>query len=166
MPYNFEHLNIIIADDNVFMRRVIRKILQALGFQWNNSFEAANGADVLKLLETTTPDLIISDLNMLPINGLELTRRIRRSEESMIKFVPIIICTGHTETNHIMAARDAGATEVVCKPISARSLYERIQAIIERPREFVVSSDYIGPDRHRRHDPIQGEDRRGSDVEI
>jgi CheY-like chemotaxis protein len=58
MPYNFENLEIIVADDNEFMRSVIRMTLQALGFQRDNIVEAESGEDVLKLLKTNTPDLI------------------------------------------------------------------------------------------------------------
>jgi two-component system, chemotaxis family, chemotaxis protein CheY len=166
MPYNFENLEIIIADDNEFMRHVIRTTLQALGFQRDNIEEAECGEEVLKILKTNTPDLIITDLNMKPINGLELTRHIRRSENSLLRFMPVMICTGHAETSYIIAARDAGATEIVCKPISAMSLYQHIAAIIEHPREFVQSPEYIGPDRRRRDVPFEGQDRRASEVEI
>lgn len=166
MPYNFENLEIIVADDNEFMRSVIRMTLQALGFQRDNIVEAESGEDVLKLLKTNTPDLIITDLNMKPMNGLELTRNIRRSEDSLLKFMPVMICTGHAEANYIFAARDAGATEIICKPISAKALYEHIRAIVEWPREFVQSPEYIGPDRRRRDVPFEGQDRRASEVEI
>ncbi len=166
MPYDFQNLEILIADDNEFMRRVIRSTLQGLGFQRDNMFEASNGEEALKILEHKTPDIIISDLNMEPLNGLELTRHIRNSEDSLLQFMPIMICTGHAEANYIISARDAGATEVVCKPISARALYEHIAMIIERPREFVRSANYVGPDRRRKNAPFAGHDRRGSDVDI
>lgn len=166
MAYNFENLEIIIADDNVFMRRIIRTTLQAIGFQRDNMEEAESGEHVLKILEHRTPDLIISDLNMEPMNGLELTRNLRRSEDSLLRFIPVMVCTGHAEANFIIAARDAGATEIVCKPISAKSLYQHIAAIIEHPREFVFAQDYVGPDRRRRNVPFAGHDRRGADVEI
>ena len=57
---------------------------------------------------------------------------------------------GHTEAHRITYARDIGATEFLCKPISAKSLYSRIISIIENERQFVRSEDFFGPDRRRR----------------
>lgn len=73
---------------------------------------------------------------------------------------------GHAEANFIIAARDAGATEIVCKPISAKSLYQHIAAIIENPREFIQAPDYAGPDRRRQDVAYAGHDRRGSQIDI
>ncbi len=166
MPYDFQRLEIVIADDNEFMRRIIRSTLRAVGFQQDNMIDAESGEQVLQILQHKPPDLIISDLNMGPVNGLELTRRIRRHSDALIQFIPVMICTGHAEAHFIAAARDAGATEIVCKPISARSLYGHIAAIIEQPRAFVTSQDYVGPDRRRRDEPFEGYDRRSTAVEI
>lgn len=58
--------------------------------------------------------------------------------------------TGHTERHRIEAARDAGVTEVLAKPITSGSLFQRISEIIERPRSFVKCDKYFGPDRRRR----------------
>jgi DNA-binding response OmpR family regulator len=76
--------------------------------------------------------------------------------------VPIIICTGHAEIEHIREARDAGASEILRKPITVRNLYERIRSIVEKPRPFIRSDDYHGPDRRRQDQPFKGPDRRSN----
>jgi len=59
--------------------------------------------------------------------------------------------TGHGERQYVERARDAGVTEFLIKPVTPRGLFLRIQEVIERPRPFVKSPAFIGPDRRRRH---------------
>ena len=105
-------------------------------------------------------DFVISDINMQPMDGKEFTRQVRMAPGSPDPYVPIIICTGHAEIEHICGARDAGANEILRKPITARNVYERIRAIVERPRPFVHSDNYNGPDRRRQNLAFDGLDRR------
>ena len=95
-------------------------------------------------------DLVLCDLAMKPMDGLEFSRDVRTGEDSPNPFVPIIMITGHTERHHVEAARDAGVTEFLAKPITAHSLFSRIAEIVERPRAFVRSETYFGPDRRRK----------------
>jgi DNA-binding response OmpR family regulator len=87
---------------------------------------------------------------MKPMDGLEFTREIRLSKRSINPFMPIIMITGHTEKHRVEAARDAGVTEFLAKPITPHSLYSRLAEIVERPRAFVRSESYFGPDRRRK----------------
>ncbi len=72
--------------------------------------------------------------------------------------------TGHAARARVEEARDAGVTEFVVKPVTARAVLDRINAVILRPRHFVRTSEYFGPDRRRRQDPAyQGPWRRSGD---
>jgi DNA-binding response OmpR family regulator len=74
--------------------------------------------------------------------------------------------TGHTEKHHVEAARDAGVTELLAKPITAANLFARIAEIVERPRAFVRCGHYFGPDRRRtRTEGYKGPWRRAEDME-
>jgi DNA-binding response OmpR family regulator len=64
-------------------------------------------------------------------------------------YVSIIMLTGHSEKQRVMAARDAGVTEFLAKPISAKGLYERIVNVVANPRPFIKTKAYFGPDRRR-----------------
>ena len=64
--------------------------------------------------------------------------------------MPIIMITAHSERPRIIAARDAGINEFVMKPVSAKTLFSRLNAVIEHPRRFVRIEEYFGPDRRRR----------------
>ena len=95
------------------------------------------------------PDIVITDWAMPIFDGLELTRMIRQPGANANPFVPIIMLTGHSEKKHVMAARDAGITEFLAKPLSAKALYERILNVVMNPRPFVRTKTYFGPDRRR-----------------
>ena len=153
-----ENVRFLVVDDNAFMRKTVRRVLLTMGGR--EVKEAANGAEALKILDGYHPDILIVDWEMEPINGIELVERIRGNQESPLAFLPIIMLTGHSEADRVTVARDAGINEFVVKPFSAHALFTRIQAVIERPRPFVKVENYFGPDRRRKHIPIQGADRR------
>ena len=159
----FDYLKALIVEDNVHMRALLRSLLMALGLK--QVFEAADGEDAFVIMRERKPDLILTDLSMKPMDGIEFTREARLSHRSPNPYVPIIMITGHTERHRVEAARDAGVTEFLAKPITAQNLFLRIAEIIERPRAFVRAGDYFGPDRRRRADEnYPGPWRRHEDI--
>lgn len=166
MAFDFSHLRVLVVDDNEFMHEIMHELLQALDFSAERLKFATDGEQALKLLQQHPIDLVVCDLNMRPMNGKDFTSRVRRAENSPNPFIPIVICTGHAEANHILDARDCGANEILRKPVSARSIYSRIRAIIESPRPYVRTGSFIGPDRRRQDVPYSGLDRRMSTAEI
>ncbi len=166
MPLQFSRLRILVVDDNDFMRRLYRQLLQAIGFLANNIKEAADGRSAIAHLNEYNCDLAICDLNMKPMNGKAFTRFIRADANSPDPYLPIIVCTGHTELVHIANARDAGANEILSKPVTGAALYARLQAVVEFPRPFIITQDFVGPDRRRRDVPFNGPERRSGVLEI
>ncbi|HEY4942820.1 MAG TPA: response regulator [Rhizomicrobium sp.] len=160
----FEHLKALIVEDNQHMRALLRSLLNALGIAV--VFEASNGEDAFVLLRDKQPDIILSDLSMKPMDGIAFAREVRMSTSSPNPYIPIIMVTGHTERHRIEAARDAGVTEVLAKPITAGNLFQRIGEIVDRPRPFVKCPNYFGPDRRRHATPnYAGPFRRRDDFE-
>jgi two-component system, chemotaxis family, chemotaxis protein CheY len=144
----FDHLKVLIVEDNVHMRALLRTLLMALDIK--NVFEADNGANAFTILRDMSPDLILTDLTMKPVDGIAFTREVRMSKQSPNPYVPIIMITGHTERHRVEMARDAGVTEFLAKPITAQNLFLRLAEIVERPRSYVRCTGYFGPDRRRR----------------
>jgi two-component system chemotaxis response regulator CheY len=142
-------LKILIVEDNQHMRSLLRALLNSAGIR--EISEATNGSAALTVLREKKCDLVLSDLAMKPMDGLEFSRTVRTAGNSPNPFVPIIMITGHTEKHQVEAARDAGITEFLIKPITAQSLFSRIAEIVERPRAFVRCESYFGPDRRRRN---------------
>ncbi len=143
-----EVLRVLVVEDNKHMRSLLRSLLNSIGIR--EVHEAANGTIALDILRERPCDLVLSDLAMLPMDGIDFTRDVRRSPRSANPFVPVIMITGHTERHKVEAARDAGVTEFIAKPITAQSLFARIAEILERPRAFVRCESYFGPDRRRK----------------
>jgi two-component system, chemotaxis family, chemotaxis protein CheY len=141
-------LNLLVADSNHYMRKIIRAMLR--GFGITNIREAADGALALEELNTHLIDLMIADYALETLNGVELTELIRGAEDSHNRFVPIIMLSAYTEKWRIEGARDAGVTEFLRKPLCAQDLYLRLQEVIMHPRSFVRTPRYFGPDRRRR----------------
>jgi two-component system chemotaxis response regulator CheY len=144
----FENLKALIVEDNAQMRGLLRALLNSAGFK--EIAEAAHGRAALDQLHARRSDLVLSDLAMKPMDGLEFTRHVRNHAQSPNPFVPIIMITGHTEKHQVEAARDAGVTEFLAKPITAQNLFSHIAEIVEHPRAFVRCDSYFGPDRRRR----------------
>lgn len=140
-------LHVLVVDDNAHMRSIVVAILRGIGI--GTVKEASDGADALEVMRACVPDIIIADLNMDPIDGLDFSRMVRTAPDSPFPFVPIIMMTGHTERSKVVAARDAGINELLAKPISARTLLDRIIAVIDRPRPFIKTATYVGPCRRR-----------------
>jgi len=164
MPYDFSQLSVLVIEDNLWMRRLLHDVLD--GFEIKSVRTASDGRQALDMLCDQEPDVILADWRMEPTDGLEFTRAVRRGEGGVTPFTPIIMLTGHTERERVAEARDAGVTEFLAKPVTAKALYSRLAAIVERPRPFVRGPDFVGPDRRRRQDPsFDGRDRR-DDVDM
>ncbi|MBM3618718.1 MAG: response regulator [Alphaproteobacteria bacterium] len=150
-------VNILVIDDDKAIANLIRNVLKNLGF--GGIFVAHDAEEGIKIVEKSPIDLIITDWEMEPINGIELTKRVR-ALDNIKRFTPIIMLTGHGEKSEIEMARDCGITEYLIKPFTAKSLCSRISTVVEMPRSFVVSKAYKGPSRRRRVENFGGEERR------
>jgi two-component system, chemotaxis family, chemotaxis protein CheY len=144
---DFNRLRFLVIEDNAHMRRILRTLLH--GFGSREVYEAEDGAAGLESFVHHTPDIVITDWAMPIFDGLELAQMIRQPGANPNPYVPIIMLTGHSEKMRVIAARDAGITEFLAKPISAKALYQRILNIVINPRPFIKSKTYFGPDRRR-----------------
>jgi two-component system, chemotaxis family, chemotaxis protein CheY len=158
----FDLLKILLVDDNHHMRVLLIEILRAIGVKL--IFEAADGAEALQVLRSQPIDIVMTDLAMQPLDGIDFVRLLRKSGDSPNPLVPVIMITGHSTMRRVGEARDVGVTEFLSKPVTARGVIERISRVVEHPRAFVRSEDYFGPDRRRREDPsYRGPYRRDKD---
>lgn len=161
MALVFDRLNVLLIEDNAYMRRLVRDIL--LGFGINRVCEAVDGSEALSEMKTHAIDVVICDWMMEPLDGLDFVRLIRTSTDSPNQMVPIIMMTGHTERGRIIEARDAGVTEFLAKPVTPMGIYSRLRAVIESPRAFVRTSQFSGPDRRRKTEIGPAKNRRAAD---
>ncbi|THD61232.1 response regulator [Phenylobacterium sp.] len=158
----YDLLKILLVDDNHHMRMLLSEILKAIGVR--HIFEASDGAQGLQMMKNHNVDIVMTDLSMQPLDGIDFVRLLRRSPDSPNQLCPVIMITGHSTIARVQEARNAGVNEFLAKPLTARSVLERVAQIIDHPRPFVKSADYFGPDRRRRADPaFAGPFRRDTD---
>jgi two-component system chemotaxis response regulator CheY len=162
----FSHLRFLLIDDSVHARKILRTLL--FGFGVREVREAEDGAEGLDAFLAHTPDIIITDWAMPIFDGIELTRMIRQPDANANPYVAIIMVTGRIDKQRVVLARDAGVTEFLVKPISARSLYQRLVSVVANPRPFIKTNTYFGPDRRRNVNPnYLGTERRiGGKAEV
>ena len=151
---DFNRLRFLVIEDSAHMRRILRTLLH--GFGAREVYEAEDGASGLESFSHFMPDIVIADWVMPIFDGLELAQMIRQPGANANPYVPIIMLTGHSDKKRVMIARDAGVTEFIAKPISAKSLYVRILNVVVKPRPFVKTKTYFGPDRRRNVNPNYG----------
>lgn len=145
------------------MRTLIVSVLNAYGI--GKILEASNGERAYDLFQQHNPDIVITDWLMEPVDGLEFIRMIRQNKDSVNRLVPIIMMTGYSAIQRVTLARDLGTTEFLTKPFTGRDLAKRINLIINRPRDFVETDEFFGPNRRRKNgDTYQGPRRRGDEA--
>ncbi|QJE72604.1 response regulator [Aerophototrophica crusticola] len=163
--YRFDGLCVLVADDNRFVRSILVTILKALGvgkiLQADNGEEATAILDVsAQMVDSRDIDIVFADHLMEPTDGLGLLTWIRAHESDKVKFLPFVMMSGEADVKAVCAARDAGVTEYLAKPMSVMNVATRLLAIIDKPRPFVRAPGYFGPDRRRQTLPYDGSDKR------
>jgi two-component system, chemotaxis family, chemotaxis protein CheY len=149
-----QSLAVLIVDDNQYMRKVVRNILVNLGVK--NVHEAGDGAAGLEAIRMFAPDLVILDWEMPLLNGAEMVRIVRSPGVFPVPDVPIIMLTGHVERWRVIEATRLGVHEFLKKPVSGKSLLDRMMSILTNPRPMVRLGDYYGPEpRKLFYEPLQ-----------
>ena len=116
---------IMTVEDSISMRELISFTLQGKGYE---VAEAEDGRDALAKLALTKVDLIITDLNMPNMNGIELTRSLRA--DATYKFIPIILLTTESQEKKKIQGRQAGATAWITKPFKQDQLLCVVKKVI------------------------------------
>lgn len=140
-----KNYRILIADPDVELGHVLRSMMVEMGF--SQCEHITNGLDAYRKLKNAPYDFLITEWGLSQMDGVQLLRKIRRAPDSPLPTLPVIMLTGRAEQDDVCAARDAGINEFVVKPFSAKSIYQRIERIIEHPRQFVISPSFVGPNR-------------------
>ena len=152
-PDDLARLKVLVVDDHALTVRLIGDVLRAAGVGQVET--ASDGLRAREALRLWDPSIVFTDWHMPLMDGLELTRSIRRAALTKDKMVPnpqvpIVMLTASRQHREVEVARRAGVNEFVIKPFTPAALVSRIQLVLTRPRPFVVSEKYVGPDRRRR----------------
>ncbi len=149
---------ILLVDSDIELSNVLKAMLVEMGFIDVRS--CRSGKEAINLLSNSSFDFLITEWNIQHIEGLELLKYLRRDPSSPNPTLPVIMLTGRAELDDVFLARNYGINEYVVKPFTARSIYSRLERIIEHPRGFVVSKNFVGPDRRANSKPPEGVSER------
>jgi CheY-like chemotaxis protein len=138
-----QQLHVLVVDDSPFIRAIVRGLLNNIGVK--SVIEAGDGIAALDKIREYIPDVVILDWEMPLLNGPELVRIVRSPGVFPTPDIPIIMLTAHGEHWRIVESVRLGVNEFLCKPVSAKALFERLVSILLKPRASVQLGDYYGP---------------------
>lgn len=121
-----KNMSILIVDDYNTMRRIVKNLLKQIGFE--NTDEAADGAEALSKMRGDHYDLVISDWNMEPMSGLQLLQEVRA--DNKLCRTPFIMVTAESKTDNVVAAKQAGVNNYIVKPFNAETLKTKLTSVI------------------------------------
>jgi two-component system KDP operon response regulator KdpE len=130
-----KHSKILVVDDEPQITRVLRTALSTQGYSLQI---AANGVDGMEAVHSWKPDLVITDISMPQMNGVELCREIRAVSQ-----VPIIVLSVRNQDLMKVEALDAGADDYITKPFSIQELQARVRAQLRRSAVSSVETPQI-----------------------
>jgi len=120
-------MKILVVDDMVTMRRIVKNILKQLGF--GNVDEAENGQEALQKLRADTFGFVVSDWNMPVMTGIDMLRAIRADEK--LKAIPVLMVTAEAQQSNLIEAVQAGVSNYIVKPFTAETMQEKLGKIFK-----------------------------------
>ena len=124
-------MQILIVEDEIRIREGIRKLLSKIDSDYIVAGEAEDGIAGLKMCEELKPDLVITDVQMPEMNGLDATRTIRKLENPWAASIPIVAMTADAFSENIMECLDAGMNGHIAKPVDIKLVIKEIRRIRE-----------------------------------
>lgn len=122
----------LIVDDSPVMRKVVERALRHAGIELSEVLQAGNGSEALEVLRNNTPpDLIISDINMPGMDGLQFLEQ--RRSEGLAPGVPVFMITTEASAPLVLRAIAAGARGYICKPFTPEQIRVRVVPLLIRP---------------------------------
>jgi two-component system chemotaxis response regulator CheY len=118
----------LIVDDSSVMRKIVERALRQAGLDPLVVFEAGSGTEGLEVLRVKTVDLILSDINMPSMDGLEFLRQLRA--QNLAPGVPVVMITTESSEEHVKQAIMAGAQGYIRKPFTAEQVKERVLPLV------------------------------------
>ncbi|MDV6332228.1 response regulator [Asticcacaulis sp. 201] len=160
--------SVLIVEDNDASRRLVMELLRAAGF--NNLSFARNAEEAIDHLQAQNPDLMLLDWGLPGMSGIELVTALRQAAllpdpRFPNPQLPVVMLTARQRAHDVTLARNAGVNEFVIKPFSTSSLLRALSSALVKKRRFVVSENFVGPDRRRRAGLFPGLLRRAEDAQ-
>ncbi len=125
-----EKIRALIVDDSSVMRKIVERSLRQAGVDLEKVSEASNGAEALAVLQDNAVDIILCDINMPVMDGLQFVRQVATVESA--KGVPIVMITTEGSESHVVDALSAGARGYIRKPFTPDQVKEHVLPLLGR----------------------------------
>lgn len=116
-------LTVLYAEDEVGIRE---NIADSLGYYVKEVFQASNGAEALEVYEDKNPDIILSDIHMPVLNGIEFVKKVRETNRT----IPIVMITAHTDKKYLLEAVELHMEKYIIKPVELEALFEVLEKCV------------------------------------
>jgi len=159
MAHKFKNTSVLVIETTEAAFNLARNVLASFGI--TKVFQSLDIDESFDTYRSLSPEVILvgamDDFNAV----LAFTKRIRLDRDSPDPLVPVILMMGAPSRGQVFTARDAGVSEFLIKPYTSRSMFLKIEGVIESPGTFVKAEEYFGPDRRRNKEGgFAGENRR------
>jgi two-component system, chemotaxis family, chemotaxis protein CheY len=124
--------NVLVVDDSQTMRKVIRKTVILSGFAMGDCWEAGDGQEALDVIQIHTVDLILSDLNMPKMNGLEMVKKLKEDESH--RYIPVVLITTDGSQERLEEAQALGVKGYIQKPFHPEAIRDLLTRVMESSR--------------------------------
>jgi two-component system chemotaxis response regulator CheY len=124
-----KNVRALIIDDSSVMRKIVERSLRQAGLELSEVKEAGNGAEALSVLANSSVELILCDINMPVMDGLEFVQKLKGVENA--KGVPVVMITTEGGESHVVQALSAGARGYIRKPFTPDQVKEHVLPLVE-----------------------------------
>ena len=145
--YLIEDIKIVIADPNRQLRTSLKGVLGGQGFR--GMTDASTVPALEEIVRTVNPDLILCDVHLEDGNVCAMIRKLRHNELGQNPFTSVILFIEEPSEEIVRMASEAGVDDLQVKPVVGQKVVDRIKYLIEKRKPFVVTTDYVGPDRRK-----------------
>jgi two-component system chemotaxis response regulator CheY len=122
--------NLLIVDDSTAIRKILIRVLSQAGIALGAVLEAGDGCEALKILEAHPVSMVLSDINMPNMDGIEFLRAVRNSER--FRGLPVVLITTEGAQARVQEAVELGATSYIRKPFNADQLRDRLTTLLTK----------------------------------
>ena len=137
-------INALIVDDSAAMRSVIRKVMKLARIDLGDCIEAENGEEALKILSEEWIDIILTDIHMPVMDGIELLRRIQLDE--LAQKIPVVVISTESRSDMIEKAKSLGAKAHITKPFQPETIKNVLESLLGIEYERELEEDDGGMD--------------------
>jgi CheY-like chemotaxis protein len=138
-------ISLLVINDNEFVRTYMERLFSIM--RVGSVVTCHNPRSARAEIATVQPDIVVIDLDLTGVDGLQFLRDIRHGGAGIPSDIAILVASAHVDRDYVAKAREAGANWILVKPLTFRRLYEGLVNVIMDERAFLEGEVYIGPDR-------------------